>query len=181
MSGYGSLDGSGPAQNKTALIGLMAATGVVLLFTIIGTALSQGNIRYSTPGHDVAVNAWKYCIGDSCTTDFPCDEYKSRMNAVRAFSIITILTLFGAIGALGVQLAGRGLQKLIPAAVLGFAWFTWLLSWAIVAGTFNLALCNAPRFLEVGGIYGPGFALSVAAWVFLTIEVAAAVFFTMKQ
>ncbi len=54
---------------------------------------------------------------------------------MRAFSIITILALFGAIGALGVQLAGKGLQKLIPAAVLGFAWFTWLLSWAIVAGT----------------------------------------------
>ncbi len=178
MSGYGSLDGSGPAQNKTVLIGLMAATGVVLLFTIIGTALPQGKV--AVPGYEVTTNAWKTCFGDACSGDFVCSEYKSRMNAVRAFTIITILTLFGAIAALGVQLAGKGLQKLIPAAVLGFAWFTWLLSWAIVASSLHVTLCGVAPFLDAGE-YGPGFGLSVAAWVFLTIEVAAAVFFAMKQ
>jgi hypothetical protein len=183
MSGYGSLDGSGPAQNKTVIIGLMAATGVVLLFTIIGTALPQGKVSVQGFGAPVegTVNAWKSCTGDSCSTDdFACGEAKSRWLAVRAFSIITILALFGAIAALGAQMMGK-LPKLVPAAILAFAWFTWLLSWAIVAGTLHAALCGQPAAFMAFGEYGPGFGLSVAAWVFLTIEVGAAVFFAVKQ
>jgi hypothetical protein len=111
--------------------------------------------------------------------DFRCDEYKSMMNAVRAFSIITILALAAAVAALGVQLAGK-LPKLVPAAVLGFAWFTWLLSWAIVAGALNATLCDAPKFLSLGS-YGAGFGLSVTASVLLTMEVGAAVFFAVRK
>jgi hypothetical protein len=101
------------------------------------------------------------------------------MNAVRAFTVVTVVALFVAIAALCVQLTGKALQKLIPAAVLGFAWFTWLLSWAIVAGSFNITLCGSPKFLSTGK-YGPGFGLSVGAWVLLTIEVLAAVFLGTK-
>jgi hypothetical protein len=59
MSGYGSLDGSGPTQNKSVIIGLIAATGVVLALTIAGTALPQGKTTVS--GYEVTTSAWKTC------------------------------------------------------------------------------------------------------------------------
>ncbi len=200
MSGYGSLDGSGPAQNKFVIIGLMAATGVVLLFTIIGTALPQGEISVPfgqqggpTEMVPVTTNAWKTCSGDVCSNEFglkfcsgevcvevfSCDEVTHRMYAVRAFTVLTCAALFGAIVTLGIQLAAKRLPKLIPAMVLGVAWFSGAVSWAIIAGTYRTKLCFA-SFLTTGS-YGPGFGLSVAAWVFLTVEVGVAVFFALKR
>jgi hypothetical protein len=62
MSNYDSLDNGVPAQNKTVIIGLMAATGVVLLLTILGTVLPQGQATgVDGIGRtiELTTNAWK--------------------------------------------------------------------------------------------------------------------------
>lgn len=159
---------------------------VAFLLLIIGTPLEMFRSRYSS----TCVTLWgsRPTCGSSRydPTDWGCSSRNSKVNAARAFCIVSLILsalsiLTGVLLALQVGFLAN--RHLIPALLSLSTVLTLLIAWACVAGIYNESQCEvideATGTVVVEGTalkevykYGAGFGLLVASWCLQVIATA---------
>jgi len=143
-----------------------------LLFFLIGTGAPNWvtiNVSGTNFGH---AGLWKSCSTSSCSTiDSKCEvdgskegssAQCSKLNASRAFSLISIFVSVAALGCL-LLVSVKGSNLSMPALVLGAVLvLTSLIAWAAFTGA-------VPDLGAISKKYDFSFGLFVAGWVFSII------------
>ncbi|XP_076437865.1 uncharacterized protein LOC143277026 [Babylonia areolata] len=94
--------------------GLIQLT-ICLIFNIVICVMPNW-VQFSVGGVDVKFGLWEYCISGNCAS-LPDNLDTAQMRAARAFNILGMMTVLGAIVPAVMYLCKRNGRHILPAAI----------------------------------------------------------------
>jgi hypothetical protein len=156
---------------------LYASLGLIFVTIIlVGVANALTVFEYGFGNSKASVQIWSSCfiasdgteVCISVTSNRQCSELSSRMKAVGAFSIITILSLI----ICGVTFFFEGAKRQsfpvthLTKILSGWALFGIAVDLGVVIGTYVAKLCSNPLSIkDQNGAFGPAFFLIFASFI----------------
>lgn len=143
---------------------------ILWILIVAGTAvphIKHGCFRYGL--FEIGGCGWNQEVID---WNAACGAAKSHLQAGGAFAILSIFAVTAAIVFAIVQdmLALFKVHELLTGIITAVAWFFMMITWAVVAGFRNRALCGGNSSLSNNGWkYTHGFLLFLIPWVLTTI------------
>ena len=154
---------------KSSRAGLLFAAiiFVALIFSIVGSATSFANFNLNNVQADVGL--WQITQSTLTSTveisigDLTCSDYKERIRAGEAFSILSCIFLFVSF-LLAVSRFHKPSLRIPASGVALFGSICQLITWGVGATIYNTGFCGNASLRASGYTIGPGLALYVTAW-----------------
>ena len=154
---------------NTSKPGFMFATiiGIAFLFCIVGSATSFASFNLNNVQAEVGL--WQITQSTPTSTaeisigDLTCSDYKERIRAGEAFSILSCIFLFVSF-LLAVSRFHKPSLRIPASGVALFGSICQLITWGVGATIYNTGFCGNASLRASGYTIGPGLALYVTAW-----------------